>query len=45
MMPRDIYNLLGYVTGEDTITRKVQVIVNSRAMKGYIEPENTDKSL
>jgi hypothetical protein len=44
MMPRDIYNRLGYVTGEEAIAQRVQWIVNICAMKGYIEPtENTDK--
>ena len=43
MMPRDIYNRLGYeaVTGEDAVAES---IVNSCTKKGYIEhTENTDK--
>ena len=46
MMPRDIYNRLGYeaVLGEDATGQRVDWIVNSCTMKGYIEPaENTDK--
>jgi hypothetical protein len=46
IMPRDIYNKLGYetVTGEDSITQRVQWMVNSCMMAGYIEPVgDTDK--